>query len=303
MSGNNQNQGSLQGDSYSTSAAVTISNGVLLAAIIFLFMVVVFVFLLYLYAKKYMGAGPLFNNSREARFIFVADSSPAANNGLDVAVLDSLPVTVYRVEDFKEGLECSVCLSEVEEGEEARILPKCNHGFHVKCIDMWFHSHTTCPLCRSPVGTDPVQTESDPESVPIPSLDTVPREGYVAEPRAIPTNVLFWGSQNEITNGAVQESTSNTNSTGSRKRDSGTSGMLVIDIPRRAMESMVPPSPISPLPQSVMPLEEMKSPVSARFRSLTMLLSRGKNIMGSSSSPRGGDIEQGIVHTPKTPKS
>uniref|UniRef100_J3MC07 Uncharacterized protein n=1 Tax=Oryza brachyantha TaxID=4533 RepID=J3MC07_ORYBR len=38
---------------------MVISNGVLLAAVIFLFMVVVFVFLLYLYAKRYLGANPM----------------------------------------------------------------------------------------------------------------------------------------------------------------------------------------------------------------------------------------------------
>jgi hypothetical protein len=32
-----------------------------------------------------------------------------------------------------------------------RLLPKCNHSFHINCIDMWFHSHSTCPICRSPV--------------------------------------------------------------------------------------------------------------------------------------------------------
>nr|CAD1825503.1 unnamed protein product [Ananas comosus var. bracteatus] len=53
-----------------------------------------------------------------------------------------------------------------------------------------------------------------------------------------------------------------------------------------------PPSPISPLPVSRMSAEEMKSPPppppsSARLRSLRRLLSRGKQAMGSSCSPRG----------------
>lgn len=41
-----------------------------------------------------------------------------------------------------------MCISELKEGEEVRFLPNCKHGFHVECIDMWFHSNDTCPLCR-----------------------------------------------------------------------------------------------------------------------------------------------------------
>lgn len=283
----------------STSAAVTISNGVLLASLVFLFLVVVFVFLLYLYARRYMSTHLL--DSSQPHFTFVSDNLPAVRRGLDSAVLQSLPVKVFDAKEFKEGLECPVCLSDIAEGEDVRILPKCNHGFHVKCIDMWFHSHSTCPLCRSAVGTDSAQTqEPNAESVQGQSLDAVSREDYVTEPRVLPTNVLFWGTQDDVTTGTVQEATSSSNTTSSRKR--GGPDMLVIDIPRRPMENMVP-SPMSPLPPSAMPLEEMKSPVSARFRSLKRLLSRGKQVMGPSASPRGGDIEQGIVHTPKTPRS
>lgn len=56
-------------------------------------------------------------------------------------------------------MDCAVCLSEFEEGETGRVLPKCNHSFHIDCIDMWFQSHSTCPLCRAPVEAPPVQQE------------------------------------------------------------------------------------------------------------------------------------------------
>ncbi|KAJ1278832.1 hypothetical protein BS78_04G109300 [Paspalum vaginatum] len=51
---------------------------------------------------------------------------------------------------------CSVCLEDVRGGEMARQVPACRHIFHVGCIDMWLHSHRTCPMCRcviSPVAT------------------------------------------------------------------------------------------------------------------------------------------------------
>ncbi|TYG93690.1 hypothetical protein ES288_A11G130500v1 [Gossypium darwinii] len=47
-----------------------------------------------------------------------------------------------------------VCLSEFENDEKARVLPNCNHSFHVDCIDMWFYTHSNCPLCRAPVRVD-----------------------------------------------------------------------------------------------------------------------------------------------------
>ncbi|XVF24250.1 hypothetical protein REPUB_Repub13aG0111400 [Reevesia pubescens] len=47
---------------------------------------------------------------------------------------------------------CCVCLYEAEEGERLRRLPRCNHCFHVDCIDAWFQYRSTCPLCRNEVS-------------------------------------------------------------------------------------------------------------------------------------------------------
>ncbi|KAL3818886.1 hypothetical protein ACJIZ3_004791 [Penstemon smallii] len=49
-----------------------------------------------------------------------------------------------------EPLECAVCLSLYEDGDEVRKL-KCNHTFHKDCLDEWFRNMATCPLCRSMV--------------------------------------------------------------------------------------------------------------------------------------------------------
>lgn len=45
--------------------------------------------------------------------------------------------------------ECPVCLSVFVAGEEIRQLNACKHVFHVKCIDVWLGSHSTCPVCRT----------------------------------------------------------------------------------------------------------------------------------------------------------
>ncbi|CAN8328507.1 unnamed protein product [Cochlearia groenlandica] len=74
-------------------------------------------------------------------------------SGLDDAVIESFPVFAYSsIKESKMGsgdLECAICLSELEEKETVRLLPICNHLFHVDCVDAWLHSHVTCPVCRS----------------------------------------------------------------------------------------------------------------------------------------------------------
>ncbi|KAB5564231.1 hypothetical protein DKX38_004285 [Salix brachista] len=74
----------------------------------------------------------------------------AAASGLDEALIRSIKVCKYKKGDgLIEGTDCSVCLSEFEEDESIRLLPKCSHAFHVPCIDTWLRSHSNCPLCRS----------------------------------------------------------------------------------------------------------------------------------------------------------
>ncbi len=52
-------------------------------------------------------------------------------------------------DDGQEHRECAVCLSDFEEEDDLRLLPGCKHVFHKDCIDVWFQSHSTCPLCRA----------------------------------------------------------------------------------------------------------------------------------------------------------
>ncbi|KAL6220128.1 hypothetical protein ACLB2K_007885 [Fragaria x ananassa] len=72
--------------------------------------------------------------------------------GLSQALIDSITVCKYRKDEgLIEGTDCSVCLSEFEEDESLRLLPKCSHAFHIPCIDTWLRSHKNCPLCRAPI--------------------------------------------------------------------------------------------------------------------------------------------------------
>lgn len=70
-----------------------------------------------------------------------------ARAGLKKSALRKIPVVVYG-SGHGSGSECPICLGEFVEGEKVRVLPNCNHGFHVGCIDTWLGSHSSCPNCR-----------------------------------------------------------------------------------------------------------------------------------------------------------
>ena len=54
--------------------------------------------------------------------------------------------------------ECSICLMEVNDGEDTILLP-CGHMFHEKCVTQWLKIHNTCPLCRFELPTDDADYE------------------------------------------------------------------------------------------------------------------------------------------------
>jgi len=71
------------------------------------------------------------------------------DSGLDQAFIDALPVFFYKeIIGLKEPFDCAVCLCEFLEQDKLRLLPTCNHAFHIECIDTWLLSNSTCPLCR-----------------------------------------------------------------------------------------------------------------------------------------------------------
>ncbi|CAJ1975989.1 unnamed protein product [Sphenostylis stenocarpa] len=75
--------------------------------------------------------------------------------GLQQSIINAITVCRYKKgEGLIEGTECAVCLSEFQEDENLRLLPKCHHAFHLPCIDTWLRSHTNCPICRAPIVSD-----------------------------------------------------------------------------------------------------------------------------------------------------
>ncbi|KAJ0515540.1 putative transcription factor C2H2 family [Helianthus annuus] len=78
-------------------------------------------------------------------------------SGIDKTVIESLPVFRFStLKGWRNGLECSICLSRFEDVEVLRLLPKCKHAFHIGCVDKWLENHSGCPLCRCEVSEEDV---------------------------------------------------------------------------------------------------------------------------------------------------
>ena len=51
------------------------------------------------------------------------------------------------VNDKKDDQRCVICLKNIKKNEIVREL-KCNHSFHIKCIDRWLETNKYCPICK-----------------------------------------------------------------------------------------------------------------------------------------------------------
>ncbi|KAJ6994868.1 hypothetical protein NC653_017610 [Populus alba x Populus x berolinensis] len=79
-------------------------------------------------------------------------------SGIGEEVINSMPFFRFSsLKGSKEGLECAVCISKFEDSDVLRLLPKCKHAFHEKCIDQWLKSHSSCPLCRYKIDPQDVK--------------------------------------------------------------------------------------------------------------------------------------------------
>ncbi|EOY15114.1 hypothetical protein QUC31_000372 [Theobroma cacao] len=82
-----------------------------------------------------------------------------AEKGLSVSELEKLPKVTGK--ELVLGTECAVCLDEIEAEQPARVVPGCNHGFHLQCADTWLSKHSVCPVCRAKLEPDQLFDASD----------------------------------------------------------------------------------------------------------------------------------------------
>ncbi|KAJ1424184.1 Zinc finger, RING-type [Sesbania bispinosa] len=74
-------------------------------------------------------------------------AKPVTEKGLSLSELEKLPRITGK--ELVTGTECAVCLDEIGNDQPARVLPGCNHGFHLDCADTWLSKHPLCPVCRA----------------------------------------------------------------------------------------------------------------------------------------------------------
>jgi len=82
--------------------------------------------------------------------------------GLTEEELDSIPtekVCTHDQERLDEEKACSVCLEDLLEDEVVRRL-RCDHIFHIPCVDNWLRENKTCPVCKVEV-VPPLLKEED----------------------------------------------------------------------------------------------------------------------------------------------
>ncbi|KAK9167938.1 hypothetical protein Syun_000078 [Stephania yunnanensis] len=85
------------------------------------------------------------------------EAARLAGTGLKKRALRRIPVVVYGSASAATAAaagtatDCPICLGEFVGGEKLKVLPKCNHGFHARCIDTWLGFHSSCPTCRNSV--------------------------------------------------------------------------------------------------------------------------------------------------------
>ncbi|GAV75985.1 zf-RING_2 domain-containing protein [Cephalotus follicularis] len=142
----------------------------MLTAVVSLSFVIMVVVALHMYARCILRRQARRREALRSLGLTVAHarSSEPPKTGLNPMIIASLPTFTVKQTNSQDDatiIECSVCLSMLEDQEIARLLPNCKHTFHKDCIDKWLSSHSSCPICRA-----------DAEPRPQPE----PREGPVA---------------------------------------------------------------------------------------------------------------------------
>ena len=79
---------------------------------------------------------------------FDSDSENSDSTLKDDLYLFPLIIKHLPVEKAKEVSQCSICLEDIQLGEECSSL-QCDHFYHQPCIYNWLKINLICPVCRS----------------------------------------------------------------------------------------------------------------------------------------------------------
>lgn len=91
--------------------------------------------------------------SRRAGFESHEGQGGIRHGGVTKREVKSLPIIFYSdgikaTPGSTAGAECAICLKDFVGGDVLRVLPACEHGFHIACVDPWLVSRSSCPTCR-----------------------------------------------------------------------------------------------------------------------------------------------------------
>ncbi|KGN58695.1 hypothetical protein Csa_000746 [Cucumis sativus] len=59
----------------------------------------------------------------------------AGTPGLKKREIALISIKVYGTDANIKNTDCAICLAQFKVGDKLRMLPICNHGFHLTCID------------------------------------------------------------------------------------------------------------------------------------------------------------------------
>ncbi|KAJ4788900.1 hypothetical protein LUZ62_040146 [Rhynchospora pubera] len=151
----------------SPSYDINATAGLVIGIVFFICIILNFILRLFL-ATKY-------NQRLQRQASAAASAKPKL--GLSSEEISLLPKYVYQpsgqddheYEPSSSALDCAVCINELVQEEMVRVLPTCNHFFHVECIDRWLLVHSSCPLCRAQPMLEKMKLDITSAS-PIPQL-------------------------------------------------------------------------------------------------------------------------------------
>ncbi|XP_009799995.1 putative E3 ubiquitin-protein ligase RHB1A [Nicotiana tabacum] len=95
---------------------------------------------------------PLLHNSYESTCKDIKQSDCKAETEFLLASLKKTGIGLVKsnppiIQSADEEDVCPTCLEEYD-GDNPRIVAKCNHHFHLSCILEWMERSQTCPICN-----------------------------------------------------------------------------------------------------------------------------------------------------------
>ena len=73
---------------------------------------------------------------------------PVRPTAQQIATASTVSTVSAEEEEETEENACAICQDIMAEGSQIRTLNRCEHAFHIGCIDIWLQRHVNCPVCR-----------------------------------------------------------------------------------------------------------------------------------------------------------